>query len=131
MRNEASDERISLKCSRLDRDSPSTRVLKNNRSGCVFLRGNLCAVYPARPKAWRDFPQLSFGTHSLGSRISSLVRAGYRTVRSSTTPSRATIAPLDIARRTVPLDRALLAPLTQCVPSANADMNLDVPTNQR
>jgi len=59
---------------RLDPDNPSTRVLKNTRSGCVFLRGNLCAVYPARPKACRDFPHLSFGTHSLGGRISSLAR---------------------------------------------------------
>jgi hypothetical protein len=59
---------------RLDPENPGTRVLKNTHSGCVFVRGNLCAVYPARPKACRDFPHLSFGTHSLGSRISSLAR---------------------------------------------------------
>ena len=59
---------------RLDPENPGTRVLKNTRTGCVFLRGNLCAVYPARPKVCRDFPHLSFGTHSLGSRISSLTR---------------------------------------------------------
>ena len=71
--NVTTDE-AARKYTRLDRDSPSTRLLKNNRSGCVFLRGNLCAVYPARPKACRNFPHLSFGMHSLGSRISSLTR---------------------------------------------------------
>ncbi len=58
----------------LDREDHSTRILKNARGQCIFLRGNLCSVYPARPKTCRDFPHLSFGSHSLGSRISSLAR---------------------------------------------------------
>jgi uncharacterized protein len=58
----------------LDREDPGTRILKNARGQCVFLRGNRCSVYPDRPKTCRDFPHLSFGSHSLGSRISSLAR---------------------------------------------------------
>jgi Fe-S-cluster containining protein len=57
-----------------DPESPGTRILKNARGQCVFLRGNHCSVYPSRPKTCRDFPHLSFGSHSLGSRISSLAR---------------------------------------------------------
>jgi Fe-S-cluster containining protein len=58
----------------LDCEDPGTRILKNARGQCVFLCGNHCSVYPARPKTCRDFPHLSFGSHSLGSRISSLAR---------------------------------------------------------
>jgi Fe-S-cluster containining protein len=50
------------------------RILRNSRNGCVFLDRNLCTIYDARPKTCRDFPHLSVGTHSLGSRPSSLAR---------------------------------------------------------
>ena len=43
-------------------------------AGCVFLEGNLCSVYEARPKACRDFPHLALGTHSLGGRVASIGR---------------------------------------------------------
>jgi len=57
-----------------DRDAATARVLKSSKNGCVFLDGNRCAIYPARPKACRDFPHLAVGTHSLGGRVSSLCR---------------------------------------------------------
>lgn len=57
-----------------DPDAPARRILKSGKDGCVFLKGTLCAVYAARPKACRDFPHVSLGTHSLGSRVSSLCR---------------------------------------------------------
>jgi len=57
-----------------DRDAATSRVLKSNKKGCVFLEGNRCTIYPARPKACRDFPHLAVGTHSLGGRVSSLCR---------------------------------------------------------
>jgi len=57
-----------------DPDAPALRILPNSREGCVFLDGNLCMIYEARPKACREFPHVSIGKHSLGSRPSSLAR---------------------------------------------------------
>ena len=57
-----------------DPDAPATTVLRSSRDGCIFLDGNLCTVYPARPKTCRDFPHVALGMHSLGARISSLCR---------------------------------------------------------
>ena len=57
-----------------DPDAPGLRILLNSGEGCVFLDGNLCMVYEARPKTCRDFPHVSVGTHSLGGRQSSLAR---------------------------------------------------------
>ncbi len=45
------------------------RILKRNESGCVFLEGNLCSVYDARPGACELFPHLIKGNGSLLSRM--------------------------------------------------------------
>jgi Fe-S-cluster containining protein len=57
-----------------DPDTPNGRILRSNPDGCVFLDGNLCVVYEARPKACRDFPHVTPGARSLGGRFSSLCR---------------------------------------------------------
>jgi Fe-S-cluster containining protein len=57
-----------------DPDAPALRILRNSRQGCVFLDGNICTIYEARPKTCRDFPHVAVGKHSLGSRQSSLAR---------------------------------------------------------
>lgn len=57
-----------------DPAAPDSRILRTSASGCVFLDGNLCMVYDARPKACRDFPHVAVGTHSLGSRRASMNR---------------------------------------------------------
>ena len=57
-----------------DPDAPALRILRNSEEGCVFLDGNLCRIYKARPEACRDFPHVAVGKHSLGSRQSSLAR---------------------------------------------------------
>jgi Fe-S-cluster containining protein len=57
-----------------DPDAPALRILLNSGKGCVFLEGNLCMIYEARPQACRDFPHVAVGKHSLGSRQSSLTR---------------------------------------------------------
>ena len=57
-----------------DPDAPASRTLLNSGEACVFLDGNLCMIYEARPKVCRDFPHVAIGTHSLGSRPSSLAR---------------------------------------------------------
>lgn len=57
-----------------DPDAPALRTLLNSGGGCVFLDGNLCMIYEARPKTCRDFPHVSVGTLSLGGRPSSLAR---------------------------------------------------------
>jgi len=54
-----------------DADAPASRVLRSSPEGCVFLQGNLCTIYEARPKACRDFPHVTVGSHSLGGRPSS------------------------------------------------------------
>lgn len=56
-----------------DPDGPALRTLRNT-AGCVFLDGNLCMIYDARPNACRDFPHVAVGTHSLGGRPSSMGR---------------------------------------------------------
>ena len=45
------------------------RILKRNENGCVFLEGNLCSVYEARPHTCELFPHLVKGTGSLLSRL--------------------------------------------------------------
>ena len=57
-----------------DPDAPALRILRSSNDGCIFLDGNLCMIYEARPKTCRDFPHVAVGTHSLGSRQSSLAR---------------------------------------------------------
>ena len=57
-----------------DPDAAGFRILRGSRAGCVFLDGNLCMIYEARPKTCRDFPHVTVGTHSLGGRQLSLGR---------------------------------------------------------
>jgi Fe-S-cluster containining protein len=45
------------------------RVLKRGQDGCVFLTGNLCSVYEARPQTCQLFPHLVKGNGSLLSRM--------------------------------------------------------------
>ena len=44
-------------------------ILKRIETGCVFLDGNLCSVYEARPGNCEDFPHLVRGQGSLLSRM--------------------------------------------------------------
>lgn len=57
-----------------DPDAPGLQILRSAGDACVFLDGNLCMIYEARPTACRDFPHIAIGAHSLGSRRSSLDR---------------------------------------------------------
>ena len=50
-------------------DSDEGLVLKRNEGGCVFLEGNLCAVYDSRPHTCSFFPHLTRGAGSLVSRL--------------------------------------------------------------
>lgn len=45
------------------------RILKRDENGCVFLEGNLCSVYDARPGTCQFFPHLVKGNGSLLSRM--------------------------------------------------------------
>lgn len=45
------------------------RILKRGEGGCVFLEGNLCSVYDARPSSCQVFPHLVKGNGSLLSRM--------------------------------------------------------------
>jgi Fe-S-cluster containining protein len=50
-------------------DSEEGLVLKQNSGGCVFLDGNLCSVYEARPHTCSTFPHLTHGAGSMLSRL--------------------------------------------------------------
>ena len=54
--------------------SPSSRVLRNTDNACVFLDGNLCMIYEARPLACRNFPHIRSHSTTVGGRWSSLCR---------------------------------------------------------
>jgi uncharacterized protein len=45
------------------------RILRRNEKGCIFLEGNLCSVYEARPATCELFPHLVKGNGSLPSRM--------------------------------------------------------------
>ncbi len=67
-------EQVTRQYTAPDPNSPAARVLATTVKGCVFLDGNLCTIYEARPKACRDFPHVALGRRSLGGRMSSLCR---------------------------------------------------------
>ena len=50
------EERVVERFSTPDAESPKARILKTCKDGCVFLKGNLCGIYAARP---RSVPQFS------------------------------------------------------------------------
>ncbi len=50
-------------------DPEEGRILKRTDAGCVFLEGNLCSVYEARPHTCELFPHLTHGAGSLVSRM--------------------------------------------------------------
>ncbi len=53
-------------------------ILKRTEAGCVFLEGNLCSVYEARPQNCENFPHLVRGSGSIDSRMWRVVeRAGF------------------------------------------------------
>ena len=55
------------------------RVLKRTKAaGCIFLDGNLCSVYEARPETCQKFPHMVRGTGSIQSRMWQFIdRASY------------------------------------------------------
>jgi Fe-S-cluster containining protein len=42
---------------------------RTNKTGCVFLKDNLCTVYEARPKSCSQYPHLVRGDGSISSRM--------------------------------------------------------------
>jgi Fe-S-cluster containining protein len=59
-------------------DNSGAVILKRNEGGCVFLEGNLCSVYEARPANCANFPHVVRGTGSIASRMwQFLDRVGY------------------------------------------------------
>lgn len=44
-------------------------ILRRRDSGCIFLDGNDCTIYEARPDTCRDFPHLMRGAGSFESRM--------------------------------------------------------------
>jgi Fe-S-cluster containining protein len=54
------------------------RILRRNEQRCVFLDGNLCSVYEARPDICQRFPHLVRGSGSIASRMWQFIdRASY------------------------------------------------------
>jgi len=44
-------------------------ILKRNENGCVFLNGNECLVYEARPASCESFPHLTRGSGSVTAKM--------------------------------------------------------------
>ena len=60
------------------RDKEGHLILKRSEKGCVFLEGNLCSVYEARPQNCVNFPHVVRGSGSIDSRMWKLIeRAGF------------------------------------------------------
>ena len=56
----------------------SDMILRRRETGCIFLDGNDCSIYEARPATCRDFPHLMRGAGSFESRMWQMVdRATY------------------------------------------------------
>jgi uncharacterized protein len=59
-------------------DDEGATILRRTQSGCIFLDGNECTVYEARPANCERFPHLLRGNGSLESRMWAFVdRATY------------------------------------------------------
>jgi uncharacterized protein len=59
-------------------DADGAAILRRTQNGCVFLDGNECTVYEARPGNCERFPHLLRGAGSLESRMWDLIdRATY------------------------------------------------------
>jgi Fe-S-cluster containining protein len=59
-------------------DKSGAPILRRNEGGCVFLEGNLCSVYEARPVNCANFPHVVRGSGSISSRMwEFLDRVGY------------------------------------------------------
>ena len=69
-----SPEHVIAQYTEPDPDAPTMHILQSTKEGCVFLDGNLCTIYEARPKACREFPHVALGKRSLGGRVPSLWR---------------------------------------------------------
>lgn len=53
-------------------------ILRRRDTGCIFLEGNDCSIYEARPDTCRDFPHLIRGAGSFESRMWQMIdRATY------------------------------------------------------
>ncbi len=50
-------------------DEAGEHDLEKTEAGCVFLKGNLCSVYEARPQNCANFPHVVRGTGSIASRM--------------------------------------------------------------
>lgn len=60
------------------RNESNELILKRTEAGCVFLQGNLCSIYEARPRSCATFPNLVRGDGSIASRMWQMVdRATY------------------------------------------------------
>ncbi len=61
-----------------EEDEEEELILRRTESGCIFLDGNDCTVYEARPDTCQDFPHLIRGRGSIQSRMWQMIdRATY------------------------------------------------------
>ena len=68
-----SPEQVVREYTNVDPEDRET-ILRQTKDGCVFLNGNLCMVYKARPRACCEFPYLVSDQRSLGGRMSSVCK---------------------------------------------------------
>ena len=62
---------------RQDPDDSRVAIIRHANGECVFLDGNMCMVYDARPSPCREYPYLSSKVRSVGNRMPSLFRRAF------------------------------------------------------
>ncbi len=62
----------------VDTDAEGDVILRRNENGCIFLSGNECTVYEARPSNCVDFPHVVRGEGRIATRMWEFIdRASY------------------------------------------------------
>ena len=70
-------EQFRERYTRQDPEDSRVAIIRHNKGECVFLDGNICMVYDARPSACREYPYLSSKVRSVGNRMPGIFRRAF------------------------------------------------------
>ena len=70
-------EQFRQQYTRQDPEDSRLAIIRHTNGECVFLDGNICMVYDARPRPCREYPYLSSNVRSVGNRMPSMFRRAF------------------------------------------------------